>query len=200
MKFYPPGRDNVNFEVIFNKRSTSPGFTTLVRSLARTFFAVAIVAAACIPLPAYAQGTCAEWSDAAIGAPLSGSTSYEACNPGTVTITSAGAPSGTADKQYMVQRELCGNGELWVKVLGISNGFAGIEIRANNTSGATKAGLKTGLTPMLTRYVRSTTSAAQTTTSTPAAGHQWLKVSRNNNNINLYHSPNGTNWSFFCGV
>ncbi|MBX2927700.1 MAG: hypothetical protein KF852_07700 [Saprospiraceae bacterium] len=149
-----------------------------------------------MPPALYAQGTCTEWSDAAIGVPLSGSTNYEACNPGTITITSAGSPpNGNADRQYMVQRELCGNGTLTVKVESISGGRAGLEIRADNMPGAVKAGLKTLSVSFLTRYARNAPDAAQTQQNAMAQGYNWLRLERDGNAIALYWSANGSNWT-----
>ena len=148
-----------------------------------------------LPHTAHAQGACGEWTQTVIGLPSSGSTQFDACAPGTITITSAGAGSSSADRQYMVQRELCGDGTIDVKIESISNGRAGLEIRADNTPGAIKAGLKTPLSNMLTRYLRNASGTAQSASSINAIGHRWLRLVRSGSNIQLFWSSTGVNWT-----
>ena len=83
---------------------------------------------------------CGELTEVAIGT-LNGSASFEACNPGVISVGANGVPSSSSDVQYMVQREVCGNGELIVLVQSVSGGKAGLELRADNAPGAVKAGL-----------------------------------------------------------
>lgn len=158
--------------------------------------AVLLLLACVLPRTAQAQGTCGEWTQTAIGAPSSGTAQFDACSPGTITITSAGIGSSSADIQYMVQRELCGDGTIDVKVESISNGGrAGLEIRADNAAGAVKAGIETALTPFIFRVFRTATDAAQSQQQVPATGHRWLRLVRSGSNIQLFWSPNGTNWT-----
>ncbi|HRD79373.1 MAG TPA: hypothetical protein PLL53_01340, partial [Saprospiraceae bacterium] len=157
--------------------------------------AVSLLLACCLPRTAHAQGACGEWAQTAIGAPSSGSAQFDACAPGTITITSAGIGSSSADIQYMVQRELCGDGTFDVKIESISNGRAGLEIRADNAPGAVKAGVKTPLSNTLTRYLRNAPGTAQSASSINAMGHRWLRLVRSGSNIQLFWSPNGTNWT-----
>lgn len=158
-------------------------------------FAVLLLLACFLPHTAHAQGACGEWTQTVIGLPSSGSTQFDACAPGTITITSAGAGSSSADRQYMVQRELCGDGTIDVKIESISNGRAGLEIRADNTPGAIKAGLKTPLSNMLTRYLRNASGTAQSASSINAIGHRWLRLVRSGSNIQLFWSSTGVNWT-----
>ncbi len=187
----PPGNVGINFDLTVKKRQPSPGIPKWLPMLS----AVLLLLACCLPRTAHAQGACGEWTQTAIGAPSSGTAQFDACAPGTITITSAGIGSSSADLQYMVQRELCGDGTFDVKIESISNGRAGLEIRADNAPGAVKAGVKTPLSNTLTRYLRNAPGTAQSASSINAMGHRWLRLVRSGSNIQLFWSPNGTNWT-----
>jgi len=187
----PPGNVGISFDLTVKKRRPSPGIPKWLPMLS----AVLLLLACCLPRTAHAQGACGEWTQTAIGAPSSGTAQFDACAPGTITITSAGLGSSSTDLQYMVQRELCGDGTFDVKIESISNGRAGLEIRADNAPGAVKAGVKTPLSNTLTRYLRNAPGTAQSASSINAMGHRWLRLVRSGSNIQLFWSPNGTNWT-----
>lgn len=137
---------------------------------------------------------CGELTEAAVGT-LSGTASFEACNPGVISIGANGLPTSTSDVQYMVQREVCGDGELIVRVLSVSGGKAGLELRTDNAPGAVKAGLKTNLSNFVDRIVRTQPNAAQSSQQMSAPGQPWLKIVRNGNSVVTYTSANGSNWN-----
>ncbi len=187
----PPGSDGINFDPSIKKYRRGPGIPLLPPML----FAVFLLLVCFLPHTALAQGACGEWTQTAIGSPSSGSAQFDACAPGTITITSAGAGSNTADRQYMVQRELCGDGTIDVKIESISNGRAGLEIRADNAAGSVKAGIETALTPFIFRVFRTATDAAQSQQQATASGHRWLRLVRSGSNIQLFWSSTGVNWT-----
>lgn len=137
---------------------------------------------------------CGELTEVAIGT-LNGSASFEACNPGVISVGANGVPSSSSDVQYMVQREVCGNGELIVLVQSVSGGKAGLELRADNAPGAVKAGLKTNLSNFVDRIVRTQPNAAESSQQLSAPGRPWLKIVRNGNSVITYTSSNGSNWT-----
>jgi len=127
---------------------------------------------------------------------VTGSATYDACDSDTISISANNVPSATADKQYSVQREVCGNGEVIVKVLSVSGGLAGLELRASNAPGAIKVGLRTALGTSVQRFVRTSYDGSQSSNNTTALGHQWLKLVRSGGSVITYTSTNGSSWNF----
>jgi len=138
---------------------------------------------------------CGSLQDANIGS-VTGSATYDACDSDTISISANNVPSSTADKQYSVQREVCGDGEVIVKVLSVSGGLAGLELRASNAAGAIKVGLRTALGTSVQRFVRTSTDGSQSSNTFVALGHQWLKLVRSGSSVSTYTSTNGSTWNF----
>ena len=138
---------------------------------------------------------CGSLQSANIGS-VTGSATYDACDSDTISISANNVPSSTADKQYSVQREVCGDGEVIVKVLSVSGGLAGLELRASNATGAIKVGLRTALGTSVQRFVRTSTDGSQSSNNTTALGHQWLKLVRSGSSVSTYTSTNGSTWNF----
>ncbi len=149
-----------------------------------------------LPPPPWAMSSaCGSLQDANIGS-VTGSATYDACDSDTISISANNVPSATADKQYSVQREVCGDGEVIVKVLSVSGGLAGLELRADNAPGAIKVGLRTALGTSVQRFVRTSTDGSQSSNNTTALGHQWLKLVRSGSSVSTYTSTNGSTWNF----
>ncbi len=138
---------------------------------------------------------CGSLESANIGS-VTGSATYDACDSDTISISANDVPSSTADKQYSVQREVCGDGEVIVNVLSVSGGLAGLELRASNAPGAIKVGLRTALGTSVQRFVRISTDGAQSSNNTTALGHKWLKLVRSGSSVSTYTSTNGSTWNF----
>ncbi|MDZ4680302.1 MAG: hypothetical protein SGI94_07655 [Saprospiraceae bacterium] len=141
------------------------------------------------------SSACGSLQSANIGA-VTGSATYDACDSDTISISANNVPSATADKQYSVQREVCGDREVIVKVLSVSGGLAGLELRASNAPGAIKVGLRTVLGTSVQRFVRTSTDGAQSSNNTTAVGHKWLKLVRSGSSGSTYTSQNGSSWNF----
>lgn len=139
--------------------------------------------------------SCGSLQDANIGS-VTGSATYDACDSDTISISANNVPSSTADKQYSVQREVCGDGEVIVHVLSVSGGLAGLELRASNAAGAIKVGLRTVLGTSVQRFVRTSTDGAQSSSNIAAFGHKWLKLVRSGSNVSTFTSTNGSTWNF----
>jgi PKD repeat protein len=147
------------------------------------------------PPPQAMSSACGSLRDTTVGS-LTGSATYDACNSDTISISANQFPTSSADRQYNVQREVCGDGEVIVKVLSVSGGMAGLELRADNAPGAKKVGLRTALGNLAQRFGRTTTDAAQSSGNVIAGGHRWLKVVRSGSSVSVYTSTNGSNWNF----
>lgn len=141
--------------------------------------------------------SCAPWQDLLLGSATTYSATYDECSPDTVVIsTNAVTASGaTSDNQEIVYQELCGNGQLTVKVSGLTGGYAGLFVRESSAAGARKGAIMTQLGSTLQRQIRSITNSFQTTASITASGHQWLRITRTSTHVYSYWSTNGTSWN-----
>jgi hypothetical protein len=137
---------------------------------------------------------CGSLSEAAVGT-LNGSATFDACDADTIVISADGLPSSTADKQYVVQREVCGDGEVLVKVLSVTGGRAGLELRADNAPGSVKVGLRTALGTFVYRFSRTQTDSIETSYQYSAPSHKWLRIARSGNSVVTYVSVNGSSWT-----
>lgn len=149
-----------------------------------------------IPLPA-------PWTAGAIGT-ASGSNTYNPCpvvNP-TYVITSSGFSTATADAIYFVNRLLCGNGTITVRLNSISGaGWAGITMRESTAPGSKMAAMKTSLTSTGIRQFRTTTNgASQIQTFSTTSFHKWLRLKRTGSIFQYYVSTNGTTWQLVGSV
>ncbi len=141
--------------------------------------------------------SCAEWLETPING-ASGSASFETCLTDTIALaTSAFTTSSTADKQYALYREVCGDGEILIHVSGMSpsGGFAGLELREDTTAGAKKFGLKTQLSSQIGRFYRSTVNGSATQQNQTIQNIRWLKLTRSGNSLTAHVSTTGQSWT-----
>ncbi len=108
-------------------------------------------------------------------------------------------PSYNADAKAFVQRPLCGNGSITVRVTGINvlaTGWAGIVMRDGNAQGAKKIQLMTNLSNFHRREVRTVTNGMATIQQFPANNRYWLRLVRQGNQFSGFISPDGVSWFF----
>ncbi len=108
-------------------------------------------------------------------------------------------PSFTTDVKAFVERPLCGNGSITVRVTGISplaTGWAGIVMRDGNAQGAKKIQLMTNLSNLHRREIRTVTNGSSYPQQFPANGRYWLRLVRNGNQFSGFVSPDGVTWYF----
>lgn len=139
------------------------------------------------------------WQDTPIGNLATGSAYYDVCDPVTADITTtAYSYSNTADEQYFVYRELCGDGELIVELDGLSptTGRYGIEFRSGTEAGAMKFGLKkAGTGNSVTKMSRTSIDGSASYTTILKPFHNWLKITRVGDQFTAYTSQSGSSWS-----
>lgn len=139
------------------------------------------------------------WQDSPIGSLATGYAAYDVCDPVSVDITTtAYSYSTTADEQYFVFRELCGDGELIVELNGLvpSTGRYGIEFRSGTEPGGMKFGLKkSGTGNSLTKMSRTTIDGAASITTVVKPFVHWLKITRVGDQFIAYTSLSGSSWS-----
>jgi hypothetical protein len=137
----------------------------------------------------------AGWTNANIGN-AQGSATYKPCTGGgQFTLTSTGF-SNNPDLQHSAWRSLCGNGSITARVSSVSNlGWAGVEMRESSMPGSRKIALKTQLSTVVRRVLRTSLNAFAQTQNFPVQGGQnWLRITRTGNSFSLYVSTNGVNW------
>ncbi len=130
-----------------------------------------------------------------------GSSTFDECVPDTIVL-STNAVTGTnasTDNQEMVFHDLCGAGELVVKLSALSGGYAGVFVRESNAAGARKCAYLSQLGSQLFLQKRTTNNFPFFQSTFSAPSHQWLKITRSGNYVSGFWSTNGTNWnlSFF---
>ncbi len=100
-----------------------------------------------------------------------------------------------SDTHHAAYVGLCGDGELTAYVAGLSgDGWAGIELRENNSPGSKKAALKARFTNFLQRELRSQTNGPDQAGQLFRPNHRWLRLVRQGNDFYGYSSLNGQNW------
>lgn len=123
---------------------------------------------------------------------------FEPCKvDGTFTISSTGYSSSTSDRQNFVSQTLCGDGEIFARIVSIDGGgFAGVQMRENLTPGSRKAVLKTQLNYFVRREVRANPNGPAQSQQMFRPQNMWLKLVRNGNTFSGFTSPDGVSWSF----
>jgi len=116
----------------------------------------------------------------------------------TVTVSSSGISTPTADKLHYVFQQLCGNGEIIARVQSIQgDGWAGISFRDNvSLPGSKRVTLKTQLGNYVRRESRAPANNAAIGQNLWRPGHTWLRFVRNGHNFVGYTSADGQNWQF----
>jgi len=142
----------------------------------------------------------APWQSTDIGVTAQGTSEYDICSEiGGFTLQAQGYTTNTADVQHSVYQDLCGDAELIAHVSSIfpQGGWAGIQMRESASQGARKFTIKTQLSTMLRREIRTVTFGATNTQQTLAPPtHAWLRITRTGNTFTAYSSTDGINWVF----
>lgn len=147
------------------------------------------------------NGLPCDWSQNTngVGCPNGNSIAF---NPATSVWTATStncyyAPPFTSDSHAFAQRQLCGDGSIWVRIDNINGqGWAGIVMRESNTPGARKAQLMTNLSSFNRMEFRSTPGGQAYPQQIPFSNRRWLRITRQGNQFQMFTSLNGTTWQF----
>jgi hypothetical protein len=135
----------------------------------------------------------APWSVNNIGA-SNGNGIDNVCN-GTIDISASNYGSPTSDVQTFASQQFCGNFTITAKLETVTNqGWGGLMVRENNAGGSKKVALRTQLTNIFVRDLRSTTNGVTAMQQYMKLGHSWMRITRTGNTFVGYTSTNGINW------
>ena len=133
------------------------------------------------------------WTEAAVGGAI-GDAAFDPCEE-IFCLESNGVGSPFADKEFTAFQTICGDAEITVRVLSVTNaGHAGIEFRESLAAGSKKANLRTQLTTFVRRAVRTQTNGFSIPQQIFRPQHKWLRLRRTGNIFRGYTSINGLNW------
>ncbi len=136
-----------------------------------------------------------DWDHEDIGT-SGGAATYSPCD-GLLTVQSYGYSQPTSDKQHFAYTQLCGDGEIIAQVVSVTApGWAGVQMRENNSTGSKMVRLKTQLSNFIRREVRAATNGYAINKQLFRPQATWLKLVRSGNNFQGYSSTNGTTWQF----
>ena len=140
------------------------------------------------------------WSAGDVGTNAAGSSIYSPCiNNGSFVLNAKGYTTNTTDVQHTVYQTLCGNAEIKARVSGLSpmGGWAGVQMRESSSQGSKKFTLKTQLSTILRREIRTSNfGVTNTLQMTVSPSHVWLRLVRSGSTFTAYSSPDGVNWTF----
>jgi len=139
------------------------------------------------------------WSNSDAGGPGVNGSASVSCNGGSevINIAASGFSTSSSDKLHLVYQTLCGNGEIIARVLNVqSGGWAGITLRETLMPGSKKVALKTQLSSVIRREIRTVTNGAASILNFNRPQHVWLRLVRSGGNFTGYTSVNGINWDF----
>jgi len=138
------------------------------------------------------------WSSNDVGAGVNGSASVGCSNGSSVyNVSASGFSTSASDKLHLVSQQLCGNGEIIARVLATNNaGWAGITLRESLMPGSKKVALKTQLSSMVRREIRTMTNAPVNMLNFNRPSHVWLRLTRSGSNFVGYTSMDGLIWDF----
>lgn len=149
-----------------------------------------------------AQGTAlpAGWAGTNIGSDANGQSQFEPCtNGGSFTLSAQGYTTNTTDVEHAVYQTLCGDAEIIAHVTSLAPGagWAGVQMRETTSQGAKKFTLKTQLSTILRREIRTMTfGPTNTLQSVVPVNHTWLRVVRTGSTFTAYSSADGVSWAF----
>ncbi|NUO00682.1 MAG: T9SS type A sorting domain-containing protein [Saprospiraceae bacterium] len=132
------------------------------------------------------------WETKNIG-PANGSAS--GCITSSVTVSSQGVSTPTADKYHYVYQQFCGKGEIIVRVQNIEgDGWAGVSFRLHNWVGSKRITIKKQTGDVFRHEYRNVTHGAVVGNNISRPGHTWLRLARNGGNFSAHTSTDGQNW------
>ena len=112
-------------------------------------------------------------------------------------VSSGIGNSFNSDNQHILHQELCGDGEVFAYIAGISPaGWGGVGMRENTAAGAKKAELASNGSNFIQRRVRTMTNSWAIPQQLFRPNHKWLKVVRQGDYFSGYTSQNGSQWFF----
>jgi len=138
------------------------------------------------------------WSSNDVGTGVNGSSGIGCSNGANVyNVSASGFSTSASDKLHLVSQQLCGNGEIVARVLAVNNaGWAGITLRESLMPGAKKVALKTQLSSMVRREIRTATNAPVNMLNFNRPTHVWLRLTRSGSTFTGYTSMDGLIWDF----
>ncbi|MDZ4681708.1 MAG: T9SS type A sorting domain-containing protein [Saprospiraceae bacterium] len=117
------------------------------------------------------------------------------CIGSSVTVSSQGVSTPTADRLHHVYQEFCGKGEIIVRIQNIEgNGWAGINFRHKNTPGSKRVTIKKKLGSTFRRESRHVAQGPAEGNDLSRPGHTWLRLVRNGGNFSAFTSADGQIW------
>jgi len=140
------------------------------------------------------------WQQGVVGNSGVGNTNFPPCDPSPTdvfTVGSTNVSSPTADNVNFVYQTLCGNSSITARVLTVDGGgWAGVMMRETLSPGAKKVALKTQLTSIVRRDIRTTNNGPTSSLNFNRPQHVWLRIERNGSTLTGYTSVNGASWTF----
>ncbi|GJM33958.1 MAG: hypothetical protein DHS20C18_29590 [Saprospiraceae bacterium] len=139
------------------------------------------------------------WNHNDIGS-ANGNAEYDYCDQ-SFTVQSTGTSQPTGDIQHFAHTNQCGDFEIIAHVSDIEGlGFAGIMARENSSPGARKIAIKTQLSNMLRRDLRTTPNGFAQSNMFFRPGASWLRLVRTGSSFIGYASVDGSNWQHIFGL
>jgi len=144
----------------------------------------------------------APWIGSDVGSSGPGN-AYDLTN-GVFTLTAGGNnafPGTTTDAVGFINQELCGNGEIIVKIESVSsNGYAGLMARESYAANAKQASVFSNLSSIVRTEARSATGGNKTVQAQNRPYPYWLKLVRQGDWFFAYYSTNGSTFSYVHGM
>lgn len=142
----------------------------------------------------------APWAAQDIGAVgLAGAATY---SNGVLTLSASGADLwGAADEFGFFYATRSGDGAITARIVSQDPtdpwAKAGVMVRASLATNAAYAAFLVTSSNGIAHQSRLTNGAVTTSTTTPGAAPYWVRMMRNGSVLQSYHSPNGTNWTYW---
>lgn len=135
----------------------------------------------------------APWTVTAINGAVG--TAIENCDE-TLTVSSTGTGTATADKIHFVHQSLTGNGYVVADISSFTNWtYGGVQFRDGLAAGARKVALQTQLGSRVTRELRSTTGGSHTVSQLAAPKNNYVRIARVGDVFTSSVSGDGVNWT-----
>jgi hypothetical protein len=152
-----------------------------------------------ITSPGDCGNSAGNWDSTIIGQ-AEGSADFPPCgdDPNAIfTLGATGFSTLSSDNLNAVYQVLCGNGEIVARVLNVSGGgWAGVMLRETLSPGSKKVALKTQMTNIVRREIRSTPNGLSSILNFNRPAHVWLRLVRSGSVLTGFTAVDGINWIF----
>ncbi|MBP6235302.1 MAG: T9SS type A sorting domain-containing protein [Saprospiraceae bacterium] len=134
------------------------------------------------------------WTLNSIGASNGSGSDNLQCSA-SIDITSTNIGSTTTDVLTFGSQQFCGNFTICAKLLSVTNqGWGGLMVRENTATGSKKVALRSQLTNIFVRDLRTTTNGPEAQQQYMKPGHVYMRLTRTGNTFIGSTSPNGISW------